>query len=107
MTAGAETPASRPKARWTVNGPLPEVTKLPEPWILFVHPPWAGKARYPGYGQTVICTDGRSVWVGQWFDDFSRSGWSCCHAWRPLPPAPDLGLIWPSGESGVPLSRAK
>ena len=49
----------------------------------------------PPYGCTVLCTDGRSVWATEWFNDYYGEGWTTCNAWCPLPKAPDLGLVWP------------
>lgn len=74
------------KARWTLQGPIPEVTKLPKPWKLFGHP-------YPPNGNEVLATDGRSVWADTFFAGDKHG--SHVIAWCVLPKAPDLGLVWP------------
>lgn len=75
------------KARWTMDGPIPEVTKLPKPWKLFPKEP------YPPCGCEVLVTDGNSVWADKYFNDNYK--WRNIHAWRDMPKTPNLGLVWP------------
>lgn len=89
-------PIKSPEPRRTMWDTFPQVTKLPKPWRLFVHQPWDGKAGYPKYGETVLCTDGNHIWAAKWFDQELHEDWRRCFAWCRLPKPPDLGLIWPS-----------
>ena len=87
------------KARWTMEGPVPEVTKLPKPWKLFP------KLPYPPYGCKVLVTDGKSVWIDQYWNDNRK--WFRVYAWRHMAKVkvPDLGLVWPEKVALPPLPK--
>ena len=87
------------KARWTMAGPIPEITKLPKPWKMFGQ----GSAPWPPH-YDVLVTDGRSVWMDHW-GNCLNGDWKRALAWCEKPKAPDLGLVWPEREVFPPIPR--